>query len=457
MQRIRYSRYFKIIFILIDLIIVSGVFLYFYLRDNLFAINYENVEDNIALLFMLLLYWGLLSGRTRLYSIARNLTYTLYLEKLISHMFIFILGMFLLSLLNKTSFLRHDRTLIAISLFLLLATTKSLIFFGLKYFRTRGVNHRNIMFLEDTFSADLLRSTLESRRDYGFKVIDFPKDQEVNIDNLKTFWRKNGIHTMFLASNDSTLDEDFQNSIFREAELAKVRINLIPTIVQNNFYEYDLAYVETQPVLTPAKFPLDQLSNYILKRSFDILFSLFILVFVFSWLYPLIAILIKLDSPGPVLFKQKRYGYHDKVFLCYKFRTMVVNNDSATKTTAVNDNRITKLGKFLRKSSIDEFPQFLNVLKGDMSIVGPRPHMILVDEFYKSKIRRFSLRSAVKPGITGLAQVNGHRGDRENMDVEMQKRVLADIFYVRNWSMILDLIIVLKTAYLVIFGDKNAH
>lgn len=372
-------------------------------------------------------------------------------------MFIFILGMFLLSLLNKTSFLRHDRTLIAISLFLLLATTKSLIFFTLKYFRARGVNHRNIMFLDHTFSGDLLKSTLDSRRDYGFKVIDYPKNQEINIENLKTFWRKNGIHTMYLSANDSTLDSSFENLIFREAELAKVRVNLIPTIVQNNFYEYDLSYVETQPVLTPAKFPLDQLSNYILKRTFDIVFSLFILIFVFSWLYPLIALLIKLDSPGPVFFKQKRYGFHDRVFLCYKFRTMVVNKDSATKTTAVNDNRITKLGKFLRKSSIDEFPQFINVLKGDMSIVGPRPHMILVDEFYKSKIRRFSLRSAVKPGITGLAQVNGHRGDRENMDVEMQKRVLADIFYVRNWSIILDVIIVFKTAYLVIFGDKNAH
>ena len=372
-------------------------------------------------------------------------------------MFIFILGMFLLSLLNKTSFLRHDRTLIAISLFLILATFKSLIFFALKYFRTKGVNHRNIMFLDHTFSADLLKSTLESRRDYGFKVIEYPNQQEVTIENLKTFWRKNGIHTMFLSANDSKLDSDFENLIFREAELAKVRVNLIPTIVQNNFYEYDLSYVETQPVLTPAKFPLDQLSNYILKRTFDIVFSLFVLIFVFSWLYPLVALLIKLDSPGPVFFKQKRYGFHDQVFLCYKFRTMVVNKDSATKTTAVNDTRITKLGKFLRKSSIDEFPQFINVLKGDMSIVGPRPHMILVDEFYKSKIRRFSLRSAVKPGITGLAQVNGHRGDRENMDVEMQKRVLADIFYVRNWSIILDLIIVFKTVYLVIFGDKNAH
>ena len=457
MQRIRYSRYFKIIFILIDLIIVSGVFLYFFLRDNQFSINPENWEDHLAMLFFLILFWALLSGRTRLYSISRNLTYTLYLEKLVSHMFIFILGMFLLSLLNKTSFLRHDRTLIAIALFLILATTKSLIFFALKYFRRRGVNHRNIMFLDNTFSADLLKSTLESRRDYGFKVIDYPKDQEINIENLKTFWRKNGIHTMFLPSTDSHLNPDFENLIFREAEMAKVRINLIPTIVQNNFYEYDLSYVETQPVLAPAKFPLDQLSNYILKRTFDIIFSLFILVFVFSWLYPLVALLIKLDSPGPVFFKQKRYGFHDQVFLCYKFRTMVVNKDSATKTTAVNDNRITKLGKFLRKSSIDEFPQFLNVLKGDMSIVGPRPHMILVDEFYKSKIRRFSLRSAVKPGITGLAQVNGHRGDRENMDVEMQKRVLADIFYVRNWSLVLDFIIVFKTAYLVIFGDKNAH
>jgi len=173
-------------------------------------------------------------------------------------------------------------------------------------------------------------------------------------------------------------------------------------------------------------------------------------------MFPIIAILIKTTSKGPVFFLQKRYGFHEEVFNCIKFRTMVVNDESTTKTTSVNDSRITRIGKFLRKTSLDELPQFINVLKGEMSVVGPRPHMLSVDNYYKPKIGRYSLRSMVSPGITGLAQVNGLRGDFGDVEVEMKKRVLADAFYVRNWSFVLDLVIILKTILLVIGGDKNA-
>lgn len=136
---------------------------------------------------------------------------------------------------------------------------------------------------------------------------------------------------------------------------------------------------------------------------------------------------------------------------------MHVNGDSANKTTTENDKRITKIGKFLRKTSLDEMPQFINVLKGEMSVVGPRPHMLLVDDFYKLKIGRYSVRSLVRPGVTGLAQVNGLRGDAGDMEIQMHKRILADAFYVKNWSFTLDLVIILKTAFLVIGGDKNAN
>ena len=135
---------------------------------------------------------------------------------------------------------------------------------------------------------------------------------------------------------------------------------------------------------------------------------------------------------------------------------MCLNGDSASKTTQENDQRITKIGRFLRKTSLDEMPQFLNVLKGEMSVVGPRPHMLLVDDFYKLKIGRYAIRSLVKPGVTGLAQVNGLRGDAGDMNIEMQKRILADAFYVKNWTVSLDLVIILKTVFLVIGGDKNA-
>jgi putative colanic acid biosynthesis UDP-glucose lipid carrier transferase len=453
MQKIRYSRYFKAIFILLDVIVIAGVFLDFFIRNNKFKYNRDIWEENTLSLVLLTLFWILLSGRTKLYSIARNLTYTIYLERLITHIFLFIFGVILLAKVSNNNFLKQDRFLIACSLFLLLFIIKSAVFFFLKYLRTLGINYRNIMFLSIDSSTELLKNILTERKDYGFKIFEYPVENKLDIDKLVEFWKEKAIHTMYLASHRFENEEE----IYRLAENHKVRISLVPSIAKNNFFRYDLGYVEMQPVLLRAKFPLDYLTNFTLKKTFDILFSLIVLVFICSWLFPLLMILIKIDSKGPVFFLQKRYGYQDKVFNCFKFRTMYVNDKCTIETTKENDKRITRIGKILRKTSLDEMPQFINVLKGEMSVVGPRPHMLLVDDFYKLKIGIYSVRSLVKPGITGLAQVNGLRGDVGNMDLNMQKRILADAFYVKNWSLSLDFIIILKTIFSVIVGDKNAN
>ena len=310
------------------------------------------------------------------------------------------------------------------------------------------------MFLGDSHSTEILKNIFTERKDYGYRIFEY-EYSGVRINELVSFWKKNGIHTLFL-SMENSYDETLENEIFRLAEDNKIHISLIPSITQSDFFLYDLGYIQTQPVLNQARYPLDYYSNFLMKRTFDIFFSIIILVLICSWVFPIIAILIKTTSKGPVFFLQKRYGFHEEVFNCIKFRTMVVNDESTTKTTSVNDSRITKVGKFLRKTSLDELPQFINVLKGEMSVVGPRPHMLAVDNYYKPKIGRYSLRSRVNPGITGLAQANGLRGDFGDVEVEMKKRVLADAFYVRNWSFVLDLVIILKTVLLVIGGDKNA-
>ena len=455
MQKIRYSRYFKVTIILLDVFVIASVFLFFFLRNNDFNDDGEIWEQNLISLILLTLFWILLSGRTKLYSIARNLTYTIYLERLITHIFLFIFGVILLAKVSNNDFLKQDRFLIAIFLFLMLFLIKSLVFFTLKYLRTLGINYRNIMFLHEDSSTELLKNILTERKDYGFKIFEYPTEEKFNAENLKKFWKDHGIHTMYLSA--LRFEQDEEKDIYKLAETNKVRISLVPSIAKNNFFRYDLGYIEMQPVLVRSKFPLDYLTNITMKRTVDIILSTFILLFICSWLFPLIAILIKLDNPGSIFFLQKRYGYHDKVFSCYKFRTMYVNDDCTKQTTTANDKRITKIGRFLRKTSLDEMPQFLNVLKGEMSVVGPRPHMLLVDDFYKLKIGRYSIRSLVKPGITGLAQVNGLRGDSGDRDIQMQKRILADAFYVKNWSLSLDFIIILKTVFLVINGDKNAN
>ena len=160
------------------------------------------------------------------------------------------------------------------------------------------------------------------RKDYGFKIFDYPTESHFDYDKLVAFWKENGIHTMYISSEGKQIDQNNEREIYKLADLHKVRISLIPSIVKNNFFQYDLGYIETQPILVRSKFPLDFLTNAIVKRTFDILFSVVILVGVCTWLFPIIAILIKLDSKGPVFFLQKRYGFHDGVFKCIRFRTM---------------------------------------------------------------------------------------------------------------------------------------
>ena len=454
MQRIRYSRYFKTAIIILDIFIVASVFIFFFLTKHSFEIAKTKTEQNVLALLLLTFFWILLSGRTKLYSIPRNLTYTLYVERIVTHIFLFLLGIVLFAKASDNIFLQYEMYWIAFTLFAILFSIKSLIFFSLKFFRAKGGNFRNVMFLGDNDSSFILKNIISNRKDYGYKLYDYQQDT-ININQLKDFWHKNGIHTIFLPA-DHNLDKNFEKEIIEEAENNKVKVALIPSIIRNEFFEYDLGYIETQPILFPSKFPLSYYSNASIKRAFDVLFSLLTLIFIGTWLFPIIAILIKLDSKGSVFFIQKRYGFHDEVFNCIKFRTMVENKDCSTKTTSENDVRITKIGKFLRKTSLDEMPQFFNVLLGQMSVVGPRPHMLLIDDYYKEKIGRYAVRSLVKPGITGLAQVSGLRGDTGDMDVQMKKRILADSFYVKNWSLTLDLIIISKTIFLIIKGDKKA-
>ncbi|MBV8325931.1 exopolysaccharide biosynthesis polyprenyl glycosylphosphotransferase [Chryseobacterium sp.] len=455
MQRIRYSRYLKSIIILLDLMVIASIFIFFFIsRNESLKYHEETWYQNIFSLILLFLFWVLLSGRTKIYNIPRNLTYTLFLERLFIHFLFFILGVLLIGKVSKNVFFNSDIYWLSFYLLIFIFLTKSLIYFSIKYLRSLGINHRNVMFLGNSNSTDILKNIFQDRKDYGYRVFEYKKE-DINAYDLVDFWKKNGIHTLFL-STENSFNEDMESKIFKLAEYNKVHISLIPSITQSDFFLYDLGYIQTQPVLNQARYPLDYYSNFLVKRTFDIIFSVMILVFVCSWAFPLIAILIKTTSKGPVFFLQERYGFHEEVFNCIKFRTMVVNDESTTSTTRENDTRITRIGKFLRKTSMDELPQFMNVLKGEMSVVGPRPHMLAVDNYYKPKIGRYSLRSMVSPGITGLSQVSGLRGDFGDVEVEMKKRALADAFYVKNWSFVLDLVVILKTVLLVIGGDKNA-
>ncbi|MGJ1378249.1 exopolysaccharide biosynthesis polyprenyl glycosylphosphotransferase [Sphingobacterium multivorum] len=210
------------------------------------------------------------------------------------------------------------------------------------------------------------------------------------------------------------------------------------------------------PVLRSHDESLSTMENRIKKRIVDLVISTFVIVFILSWLIPIIGLIIKIQSPGPIFFKQPRSGRNNQTFDCYKFRSMVVNTESNAKQAVKGDKRITAIGQFLRKTNLDEFPQFINVFLGQMSVVGPRPHMLAHTEHYSQLIQHYMVRHFVKPGITGWAQVNGCRGETKDPGA-MAKRVEYDLDYMNNWSAMLDFKIVCMTVLNMLQGEKNAY
>ena len=239
------------------------------------------------------------------------------------------------------------------------------------------------------------------------------------------------------------------------ADQACIRFKLVPDFTVFVNKPMHLQYFSGIPILSSRMEPLDDLVGRIKKRLIDVVLSLLMIVLVLSWLIPLISLAIWIESRGPVFFIQKRSGLNNNPFGCIKFRSMVINHEANLRQARRNDERFTRVGRFLRKTNLDEFPQFINVLKGDMSIVGPRPHMIKHTEVYSNIINRYMVRQFIKPGITGWAQINGHRGETRRIE-EMEARVDHDIWYLENWSLILDMKIMMLTGYNLIRGDKNA-
>ncbi|HXO73685.1 MAG TPA: exopolysaccharide biosynthesis polyprenyl glycosylphosphotransferase, partial [Puia sp.] len=274
-----------------------------------------------------------------------------------------------------------------------------------------------------------------------------------NIDDCISYAVKNNVNEIY-----STISPEVNTSIYEMAHTAErslIRFKFVPDFkfyVNRNIH---MEYMNEFPVLSLRPEPLEEVTNSIKKRIFDILFSLFVIIFILSWLTPILAILIKLNSRGPVFFVQPRSGKDNRKFNCYKFRTLSVNREAHTRQVTRDDNRITPLGKFLRKSNLDELPQFVNVLKGDMSIVGPRPHMLAHTESFSRLQDQYMVRHFVKPGVTGWAQVNGFRGEIKEPD-ELRHRIEHDIWYMENWSLWLDLRIIFLTVYNTFKGDKNA-
>jgi len=299
---------------------------------------------------------------------------------------------------------------------------------------------------------------------YGYQIFGF-FDDNVMLKNtlpnylgmtheVEEFALKNNIDEIYCTLPNSQ-DEKILR-IFNFSEKNMIRFYIIPEFSRYVKRQLELESIESVPVMAVRYEPLQFISNRVIKRTFDIVFSFLFLITIFPILYAIFGILIKMSSKGPIIFKQTRTGIYGKNFECYKFRSMRANEDADEKQAEKDDPRTTAVGHFLRRSNLDEIPQFYNVLKGEMSVVGPRPHMLKHTELYSAAIDKYMVRHLIKPGITGWAQVNGYRGETKTME-QMEGRIRYDVWYLENWSFFLDLKIVFVTILNMFKGEKNAY
>jgi putative colanic acid biosynthesis UDP-glucose lipid carrier transferase len=286
------------------------------------------------------------------------------------------------------------------------------------------------------------------------KVFDLDHHIPNTLDRCFSYISENGIDEIYCSMADLSSDQVKDFILFADKNLKTLKFipNKKQLLSMNTVFEY----YDNIPVISQRTISLDESVYKIIKRIFDIAFSTVIILGILSWLIPILAIIIRMDSKGPLFFVQKRNGLNNKEFNCLKFRSMKINELADIEQVSKNDPRITKVGKYIRKTSIDELPQFFNVLFGDMSVVGPRPHMVSHTNMYAERIDKFMVRHFIKPGITGLAQTKGFRGEVET-DKDIINRVRYDIFYIEKWSLLLDLKIIFITIYNTLKGDKKAY
>ncbi|MBP6759151.1 MAG: exopolysaccharide biosynthesis polyprenyl glycosylphosphotransferase [Flavobacterium sp.] len=443
----RYSGYIRPFSYLIDLIIINVLAFYvFPFHDNEFVYS-----------FLISSAWFIIAAYLGFYEVYRYTKVIAILNCALKQCILFTL--FCLALeLYYSEFGNQKRValFVFISLFLILSIKLFIYYFLRKYRVLYGGNFRTVVLMGNQENIEPLKHFFTENPDYGYKLIKvftLENDKKEKIDNCLSFVFDYRIDEIYCSMAD--LSEIQITDIIDFADNNLKTLKFIPDQKQIFSLNAKFEYYDYIPVISLRNILQDETINKIIKRIFDIVFSTFIIVFLMSWLTPILAVIIKLESKGPLFFIQKRNGLDYKEFNCYKFRSMFVNNTADLELASKNDVRITKVGKFIRKTSIDELPQFFNVFWGEMSVVGPRPHMVSVANLYAAKVDKFMVRHFVKPGITGLAQTKGYRGEVET-DEDIINRVKYDIFYMENWSILLDVEIIFKTIYNILKGDEKA-
>ncbi len=418
---------------------------------------FKNIDPFIFILFTSI-SWVTLSVYSKFYQVYRYTREVKIFSLILTQMVLFTLIVF------AFSGYYHDLNIYPITIFkyiffVFLGVTffKFTIYYLLQKYRISfGGNFRRTVIFGANKKTQALETFFNKNPEYGYVHVNTfsIKDKNENLDNYFDYIKEEDIDEIYCS-----ISELSNRQISDIADFVDNNLKILKFLPDNKeIYSKKLKYeyYDYIPILSLRNIPLEDSFNMVIKRIFDIIFSSLVVIFILSWLTPIIAILIKIESKGPVFFKQSRNGFNYKEFDCYKFRSMMPNKDAHLYQATRGDQRITKIGKFIRKTSIDELPQFFNVLFGDMSVVGPRPHMVSHTNMYAKKIDKFMVRHFVKPGITGLAQISGFRGEIET-DKDIIGRVKYDIFYIENWSLLLDLKIITQTFLNAVRGEDKAY
>lgn len=448
----RYSKYLRPVSILFDILVISTVYRFFFSALNVNDIHFTAYQ---------LACWLIISYFSGFYEVYRYTTVVQILSKLFKQGVLFLLVVIaFFPFAKETLFSGQAIAKYMVTLFVTITVFKLLLFYYLKKYRiATGSNYRNVVIVGFTQQAINLKELFDTRADYGYNFHGYFSDKKTDpqivgkLGDIKQFTLDNKIDDIYCSLNE--MNNQQVRDLVAFAENNNKTIKFIPDTKQILSKNLRIDYYESFPVLSLRKTPLHEPIAKIIKRAFDIVFSLLVIIFVLSWFTPLMALIIKLESKGPVFFMQSRPGINETEFFCYKFRSMRVNK-TTEQSVVKNDPRVTRVGKFIRKTSLDELPQFINALKGQMSVVGPRPNLWLQNKQYSATIKKYGMRHYVKPGITGLAQVKGYRGEIST-DEDMINRIKYDVFYIENWSLLLDLKIILQTVTNIIMGDEKAY
>ena len=422
-----------------------------------FLAIYLYKEFEFKHLFTLTVLWIIVSVFNRFYYIYRYTNFLKIINLLFNQIVLFALSLFCFSGIFPELELEPNTIIkLLMPIAILIVFVKILTYYSIKTFRSYfGGNYRKTIIIGSSIESQNLELFFIKNKQAGYlHKKTFSDVSKKSILDSINFVKEQEIDEIY-CSTENINDQEVK-ALIKFCDNNLKTIKFIPNSTKLNSKKLIYETYDSLPILSLRRVPLQDSVNLFFKRLIDIIISLAVIVFVLSWLTPIIALFIKKESDGPVFFKQIRNGINYEEFSCLKFRSMIVNDNAHKLQATKGDTRVTKIGAFLRKTSLDEMPQFINVLLGDMSVVGPRPHMIKENDKYYKTVDKYMLRHVIKPGITGLAQVSGYRGEVEK-ESDIVNRIKFDIYYLENWSILLDVKIILRTILNSIKGEDKAY